>query len=152
MPHSAECFITLAGSLLRGVNNPKTLGPAWLRLEEWWTAQPVIWETVRTGARDACPSTSLGSALPWSCPLLHPSLSFSSPTGCSAPNLRLSSGGVVCQTTALKDSTEGFPGGSLVKNPGACQCMRRGFDPWSGKIPHSTEQLSSCTTTIEPVL
>ena len=24
------------------------------------------------------------------------------------------------------------------------------FDPWSGKIPHATEQLSPCTTTFEP--
>ena len=27
----------------------------------------------------------------------------------------------------------GFPGGSVVKNP-PCQCRRRGFDPWVGKI------------------
>ena len=27
-----------------------------------------------------------------------------------------------------------------------------GFDPWSGKIPHTTEQLSPCATTTEPVL
>ena len=26
------------------------------------------------------------------------------------------------------------------------------FKPWSGKIPHATEQLSPCTTTTEPVL
>ena len=24
----------------------------------------------------------------------------------------------------------------------ACQCRRYGFDPWSGKIPHATEQLN----------
>ena len=24
------------------------------------------------------------------------------------------------------------------------------FDPWSGKIPHATEQLSPCTVTAEP--
>ena len=34
----------------------------------------------------------------------------------------------------------------------ACQCRRRGFDPWSRKIPYVTEQLSLFTTTIEPVL
>ena len=28
----------------------------------------------------------------------------------------------------------GIPGGSVVKEP-ACQCKRRGFDPWVGKIP-----------------
>ena len=27
-----------------------------------------------------------------------------------------------------------------------------GFDPWSGKIPHATEQLSSCGTATQPAL
>ena len=33
-------------------------------------------------------------------------------------------------------------------------CRRRGhgFDPWSGKIPHTAEQLSSWATAAEPVL
>ena len=34
----------------------------------------------------------------------------------------------------------------------AWQCRRHGFQSWSGKIPHAGEQLSSCTTTTEPVL
>ena len=34
----------------------------------------------------------------------------------------------------------------------ACQCRRHEFDPWSGKIPYATEQLSLCTTTTERVL
>ena len=34
----------------------------------------------------------------------------------------------------------------------ACQCRGHGFEPWSGKIPHATEQLSLCATTTEPVL
>ena len=34
----------------------------------------------------------------------------------------------------------------------ACRCRQHGFYPWSGKIPHVTEQLSPCATTIEPVL
>ena len=34
----------------------------------------------------------------------------------------------------------------------ACQCRRHGFDPWSGKIPHTSEELSPCATTTEPVL
>jgi len=34
----------------------------------------------------------------------------------------------------------------------ACQCWRHGFDPWSGKISYSLEQLGPCATTIEPVL
>ena len=33
-----------------------------------------------------------------------------------------------------------------------CQCRRHRFDPWSGKIPHAVEQLSSWATTLEPVL
>ena len=43
-------------------------------------------------------------------------------------------------------------GASLVLNgkESTCQCRRRGFKPWCGKIPHATEQLSRCTT--EPVL
>ena len=32
----------------------------------------------------------------------------------------------------------------------ACQWRRCGFDPWSGRIPHVVEQLSLCTTTLEP--
>ena len=39
-----------------------------------------------------------------------------------------------------------------LKNKSACQCGRHGFNPWSGKIPHASKQLSPCTTTIEPVL
>ena len=38
----------------------------------------------------------------------------------------------------------------MVKNPPACR--GRGFEPWSGKIPHATEQLSPCATTTEPPL
>ena len=33
-----------------------------------------------------------------------------------------------------------------------CQCKRHGFGPCSRKIPHAAEQLSRCTTTIDPVL
>ena len=32
-----------------------------------------------------------------------------------------------------------------------CQCRRHEFDSWSG-IPHAPQQLSQCTTTVEPVL
>ena len=32
----------------------------------------------------------------------------------------------------------------------ACQCRGHGFDPWSGRIPHATEQLSPWATTTEP--
>ena len=33
----------------------------------------------------------------------------------------------------------------------ACQCRGHGFEPWSGKIPHSTEQLGPWATITEPV-
>ena len=42
------------------------------------------------------------------------------------------------------------PGGSVVKNLPANAGDE--FDPWWGKIPHALEQLSQCSTTIEPVL
>ena len=45
----------------------------------------------------------------------------------------------------------GFPGGTVVKNPPA-NAGGRGFEPWSGKIPHAVEQLSPCATTTEPAL
>ena len=32
----------------------------------------------------------------------------------------------------------------------ACQCGERGFDPWSGKIPHAMGQQSPRATTTEP--
>ena len=32
-----------------------------------------------------------------------------------------------------------------------CQCRRHWFDPWSGKIPHASEQLSLRARTVEPV-
>ena len=32
----------------------------------------------------------------------------------------------------------------------ACQCRGRGFEPWSGKIPHAAGQLDPWATTTEP--
>ena len=32
-----------------------------------------------------------------------------------------------------------------------CQYRRHGFDPWSRKIPHAAEQVSTHATTIDPV-
>ena len=40
----------------------------------------------------------------------------------------------------------------LSDKESACQGKRHEFDPWSGKIPHTAEQLKPCATTIEPVL
>ena len=33
-----------------------------------------------------------------------------------------------------------------------CQCKKREFDPWSGKIPHALEQLNLWATSVKPVL
>ena len=41
----------------------------------------------------------------------------------------------------LKTLLQGFPWCLSVKES-ACRCGRRGFHPWSRKIPHATEQLS----------
>ena len=49
-----------------------------------------------------------------------------------------------------KKKTTGLPWWFNGKES-ACQCRRHGFKPWSGKIPHAAEQLSPCTTTVEPV-
>ena len=59
-------------------------------------------------------------------------------------------GGILCckiETKQIKHRD--FPGGSVVKNPPA-NAGGHGFEPWSGKIPHATEQLSPCATTTEP--
>ena len=39
----------------------------------------------------------------------------------------------------------------LSRKESTCQCRRHGSDPWSRKIPHATEQLSTRTTATEPV-
>ena len=50
-----------------------------------------------------------------------------------------------------------FPGDPVVKNLPS-QCKIHGFDPWSGKIPHATGQLSlkaattEAHTPLEPIL
>ena len=45
----------------------------------------------------------------------------------------------------------GLPWWLSGKEP-TCQCRRRRFDPWSGKIPHAVEQLSPWATTMKLVL
>ena len=39
----------------------------------------------------------------------------------------------------------------LISKEFSCQCRRREFSPWLGKIPHATGPLSSCATSTEPV-
>ena len=51
---------------------------------------------------------------------------------------------------AKEKMTGGFPGGSVVKNLPANS--GDGFDPWSGKNAHATEEPRSCSPTTEPVL
>ena len=49
-----------------------------------------------------------------------------------------------------KECLQGFPGGSVVKNP-LVNVGDRGLIPDLGRS-HMTEQLSPCTTTFEPEL
>ncbi|KAJ8780365.1 hypothetical protein J1605_011629 [Eschrichtius robustus] len=64
----------------------------------------------------------------------------------------LSGKNAASDTAEAAEETAGrdFPGGSGWES--ACQCRGHGFEPWSGKIPHATEQLSLCATTTEPAL
>ena len=39
----------------------------------------------------------------------------------------------------------------LTNKESTCQYRRHEFDPWSGKIPHVTEQLSPCAMTTNPL-
>ena len=49
-----------------------------------------------------------------------------------------------------KKENRDFPGGTVVKNPPArAGDTRHRFNLWSGKIPHTSEQLSPCVTTTE---
>ena len=52
------------------------------------------------------------------------------------------------RTLAEWKNIQGLPWWLRGKEP-ACQCRRRGFSPWSERIPHTLEQRSLCTTTIE---
>ena len=49
----------------------------------------------------------------------------------------------------MKSEEEGFSGGSVVKNPPA-DAGDVGSFLGLGRIPHVSEQLSPCTTTVEP--
>ena len=49
----------------------------------------------------------------------------------------------------LKTTELGFPGGAVVENLPA-NAGGDGFEPWSGKIPHATEQLGPWATITEP--
>ena len=46
--------------------------------------------------------------------------------------------------------SQGLPWWLSGKEP-ACQCRRHKSDLWYGRIPHATEQLGLCATSIEPV-
>ena len=51
----------------------------------------------------------------------------------------------------IKNSIEGFPGGSVLKNLPA-NAVDVGLIPASREIPHAEEQIRLCATTVEPVL
>ena len=60
------------------------------------------------------------------------------------------------QTTQLKTGYKGLPWWRSGWES-ACRCRGHRFKPWSGRIPHATEQLGPCATTtelapLEPVL
>ena len=74
----------------------------------------------------------------WFCPFLNKRLSLTT----LLVNIHIC---LVCHTRALHGALENlklqsgfhiFSGGSVVKRI-VCQCRRRGFDPWVGKIPWS---------------
>ena len=46
---------------------------------------------------------------------------------------------------SIKNGAQGLPWGRGGWES-ACQCRGRGFEPWSGRIPHAAEQLGLCTT------
>ena len=48
--------------------------------------------------------------------------------------------------------SQDFTGGSVDGNLPVSGGRRREFDPWSGRIPHASEQLGLCATPAEPVL
>ena len=59
--------------------------------------------------------------------------------------------GALCfPVMTIKMSPWDFPGDPVLRNLPAN--ARHGFDPWSGKIPHATEQVSLCATTAKPSL
>ena len=58
---------------------------------------------------------------------------------------------IMIRFRALREAYLGLPrwsGGEEF----ALQCKGRQFDPWSGKIPRVTRELSLCATTTEPAL
>ena len=103
-----------------------------------------------------CPLSCLATSLPqlWSLRAffsLSASTSASCPPPCSCPP------GVLGTFRSIDHGLKVFMEGLLWWLSGkesACQCRRRGFDPWSGTIPHALEQqlLSLCSRAWEPKL
>ena len=96
------------------------------------------------------PSADVGSQT-WSPPLLLPFLSkFSQQLTSSL--LKASNIMYVVKTrqfTTLYNLD--FPGGDNGEES-TCQCRGHRFNPWSRKILYAVEQLSSCTTSTDPVV
>ena len=86
------------------------------------------------GSPASIPVASAAKTSSWHCPYV-----LREPLGC-------------LQVWGLRSFSVGdFSSGPVVKNLPA-KCMGHGFDPWSGKIPHATRQLSLCTVTTESSL
>ena len=55
---------------------------------------------------------------------------------------------ILCKELSSTSSIQGLPWWYSGWES-TCQCREYGFDPWSGKIPHASKQLSLCTTATE---
>ena len=60
--------------------------------------------------------------------------------------------GVPKSRARLSDLAAAAAGGTVDKNLPANTDRGHGFDPWSGKIPRVSEQLSLCSVTVESLL
>ena len=105
-------------------------------------------------------SSDVSSQIAFTCPVWRASLCRVHGFGCHASlstgtlslpvrgKLRTHSG--ILFLLSYKDNKTSL--GSSVVKKSSCQYRRRGWDPWSGKIPLAMEHLSLCTMTLEPVL
>ena len=110
--------------------------------------QPNVSETLLWGKR--------GYERAWNQSVSRQHSRRSSVTTETAPSLGTALSGTSSSLAAATHSgieklAEDFHRGPVAENPPANAGDHR-FDPWSGKIPHATEQLSPSATTTEPVL
>ena len=79
------------------------------------------------------------------------SLKIRSPTSASSSWIFLDLSFLISKM-GIKLFLRGFPGGSVVKNPPSNEGDAGSTCGWGTKIPHTTEQLSPCTSTSELAL